>query len=90
MEPTRLKQLKRFEGRTVELAIKDSEGDDQAPAIRKTIKYVLMCPDGTHIRFYFDSNKFLAIPYSSEFAGSENELTAYDAESSLLYVVRTI
>jgi hypothetical protein len=89
VEPTKLKELKRFEGQNVELAIKDSEGE-QAPAVRKTVKYVLMCPDGTHVRFYFDSNKFLAIPVSSEFGGSEDELTAYDADSSLFYIVKKV
>jgi len=82
------RNLKRFEGANVQLAIKDREGTDQAPAIRKAIKYVLMCPDGTHVRFYFDKNKFLAVPVTSEFGGSETELTAYDAGSGLSYKVK--
>ncbi|WP_059172435.1 hypothetical protein [Bacillus sp. FJAT-27445] len=88
MEPINLKELKHFEGAHVELAIKDRDGGEQAPAIRKTIKYVLLCPDGTHIRFYFDKNKFLAVPITSEFGGSEQELTAYDAGSGLSYSVK--
>lgn len=88
MEPIKLKELKRFEGANVELAITDREGGEQAPAIRKTIKYVLMCPDGTHVRFYFDKNKFLAVPGSSEFGGTEEELTAHDAVSGLSYSVK--
>ncbi|RHW41508.1 hypothetical protein D1B31_07235 [Neobacillus notoginsengisoli] len=90
MDHIKHKNLKRFEGTIVELAIKDKEGSDQAPAIRKTIKYVLMCPDGTHVRFYFDKNKFLAVPVTSEFGGSEDELTAYDAGSGLSYAVKII
>ncbi|RDU36778.1 hypothetical protein DRW41_12060 [Neobacillus piezotolerans] len=88
MEPIKLKELKRFEGTDVELAITDREGGEKAPAIRKTIKYVLMCPDATHVRFYFDKNKFLAVPVSSEFGGTDEELTAYDAASGLSYSVK--
>lgn len=80
----------RFAGTTVELAILDQEGGDQAPAVRRMIEKVQLCPDGTHLRFYFDTMYFLAVPLSSRVSESDQLWSAYDAESGLTYTVKKV
>ena len=65
MEPINLDELQRFVGVTVEIAIEDEEGGDQAPVVKKTIKKIQFCPDHTHVRFYFDDYLFFAVPLAS-------------------------
>ena len=64
MEPINIDELQRFVGATVEIAIEDKEGGDQAPVVKKTIKKIQFCPDQTHVRFYFDTIYFFAVPLS--------------------------
>ncbi|OIK16196.1 hypothetical protein BIV60_05300 [Bacillus sp. MUM 116] len=90
MESINLEDLKRFTGRPVEISILDSEGGDQAPTVNKTIKKVQLCPDGTHIRFYFDHYYFLAVPLESDVVETETEWSAFDPESGLHYAVKKV
>ncbi|WP_253701185.1 hypothetical protein [Bacillus sp. FJAT-29814] len=80
----------RFSGASVEIAILDQEGGDQAPAVRKSIQKVQLCPDGTHIRLYFDHMYFLAVPLSSQVSESDRLWSAYDADSGLTYTVKKV
>jgi hypothetical protein len=51
---------------------------------------VQYCPDGTHIRYYFDDIYFLAVPLTSEVSQSENQWSAFDQESGLTYTVKKV
>ena len=85
MEPINIDELQRFVGATVEIAIEDKEGGDQAPVVKKTIKKIQFCPDHTHVRFYFDTIYFLAVPLSSNVIESDAMFSAADPESGLTY-----
>jgi hypothetical protein len=80
----------RFTGAIVEIAILDQEGGDQAPTVRKDIQKVQLCPDGTHIRFYFDHMYFLAVPLTSEVSEVDGKWSAHDSESGLTYTVKKV
>jgi hypothetical protein len=80
----------RFAGTTVEITILDQEGGDQAPSVRKMIEKVQLCPDGTHLRFYFDKMYFLAVPLSGRVSEADHLWSAYDAESGLTYTVKKV
>lgn len=90
MEPIKLEELNPFIGTPVELIIHDQDGGDQAPAVKKIIKKVQFCPDGTHLRFYFDDFYFLAVPLSSSVSQSEDFWSAFDSESGLTYSVKKV
>ena len=72
----------------MEIAIEDKQGGDQAPKIKKTIKKIQFCPDHTHVRFYFDSVYFLAVPLNSNVIESETMFSASDLESGLTYIFK--
>ena len=88
MEPINLHDLQHFIGSTVEMAIQDVQGGDQAPAVQKKIKKIQYCPDGTHIRFYFDAIYFLAVPLNSQILQSEASFSALDHNSGLTYTFK--
>lgn len=90
MEPINLEKMKRFAGFPAVIFIQDSEGGDQAPAVKKKVKKVQECPEGTHIRFYFDDFYFLAVPIKSEIRQTETEFSAFDTESGLHYTVKKV
>jgi hypothetical protein len=90
VELIKLEDVNRFVGIPVEIAIQDAEGGEQAPAVKKVIKKVQFCPDGTHIRFYFDHFYFLAVPISSQVRESEEQWAAFDSESGLTYTVKKV
>jgi hypothetical protein len=90
VERIKIEDLMHFIGSPVEIAIHDHEGSDQAPAVRKSIKKIQLCPDGTHIRFYFDDFYFLAVPLSSEIHQLEKEWSAFDTVSGLHYTVKKV
>ena len=90
MEPIKLEDLNQFVGVPVEIAIQDSEGGDQAPSVKKMVKKVQFCPDGTHFRFYFDDFYFLAVPLKSKVSQSDSQLSAFDSESGLTYTVKKV
>jgi hypothetical protein len=90
VELINLEEMKRFVGVPVEIAIQDTEGGDQAPAVKKTVKKIQFCPDGTHFRFYFDDFYFLAVPLNSRVSQSEGQWSAFDSESGLTYTVKKV
>jgi len=90
VELINLNDLKSFVGIQVEISIQDQDGGDQAPAVKKTIKKVQHCPDGTHIRFYFDDFYFLAVPLASTVSQSEAYWSASDPDSGLIYTVKKV
>jgi hypothetical protein len=90
VEPINIDDLKQFVGVPVELAIQDVQGGDQAPSVKKTVKKVQYCPDGTHIRFYLDDFYFLAVPLASRVHQSETKWTAFDIESGLHYTIKKV
>jgi hypothetical protein len=90
VEPINIDELQRFVGETMEISINDREGGDQAPKIKKTIHKIQLCPDQTHVRFYFDSMYFLAVPLISKVNQSEVSFFASDHESGLTYIFQKV
>lgn len=90
MELIKLETVEQFVGVPLEIAIQDKDGGDQAPSVKKTVKKVQYCPDGTHIRFYFDDFYFLAVPLASRVNQSEDQWSASDIESGLTYTIRKV
>jgi hypothetical protein len=90
VEPINVDELQRFVGATVEIAIQDQEGGDQAPTVKRAIKKVQSCPDRTHLRFYFDDIYFLAVPLISNVNQSEDMFSASDLESGLTYTFKKV
>jgi hypothetical protein len=88
VESIKLENARRFEGAPVEISILDQAGGDKAPSVMKTIKNVKLCPDGTHIRFYFDDVYFLAVPLTSDVSESESHWSAADGENGLMYIIK--
>jgi hypothetical protein len=88
--PINIEDLQQFVGAAVEIAIQDEQGGDQAPAVKKTVKKVQNCPDGTHVRFYFDHFYFLAVPFASHVSHSEASFSASDPESGLTYTIKKV
>lgn len=84
------KLQERFAGAEVEIAIQDREGGDQPPVVSKSIKKVQLCPDGTHLRFYFDDFYFLAVPFASQVTESAGLWSAADEESGLTYTFKKV
>lgn len=83
-----IKDLERFLGEKIEVAIHDAETDTQPPWIEKQIKKLELCPDETHLRIYFDTFYFFAIPLTSSVSQSDDDWSAYDLESGLYYLIR--
>ncbi len=90
MGPINIERVKHFTGASVEISIQDQEGGDKAPAVRKMIKKVQLCPDGTHIRFYFDDFYFLAVPIISQVSESAEQWSAFDSQSGLTYTIKKV
>lgn len=90
MESNNLTALQPFIGCPVSISIRDDHGSDQAPAVQKTVKKLQLCPDQTHVRFYFDDFYFLAVPLTSQINQTEKEWSAFDSESGLHYTVTKV
>ena len=90
MQPINLDELQRFVGVPVEIVIQDEQVRDQAPAVRKTVRKIQLCPDGTHIRYYFDHFYFLAVPLASDVSQTEKKWSAFDSESGLHYTIKKV
>ncbi|MEH6991311.1 hypothetical protein V7075_01205 [Neobacillus drentensis] len=90
MEPINVDELQRFVGATMEIAIEDKEGGDQAPVVKKMIKKIQTCPDHTHVRFYFDTISFLAVPLNSKVNQSKARFSASDQVSGLTYTFQKV
>jgi hypothetical protein len=83
-----IKELEPFLGEQIEVAIHDAETDTQPPWVEKQIKKLELCPDGTHLRIYFDTYYFFAVPLTSSISQSELDWSAYDLDSGLFYLIR--
>jgi hypothetical protein len=83
-----IKDVERFLGENMEVAIHDAESETQPPWIEKQIKKLELCPDGTHLRIYFDKFYFFAIPLTSTVDQSNDKWSAYDENSGLFYSMR--
>lgn len=87
MPSIELESLKNFASGPVSVAIRDKQGE-KAPFVKKQVKKIELCPDKTHIRVYFDSHFFVAIPLNSQLTKTNNEWSAYDETAKLYYVIR--
>jgi hypothetical protein len=83
-----IKDLEQFLEEKIEVAIHDAETDTQPPWIEKQIKKLELCPDRTHLRIYFDTYYFFAVPLTSSVSLSDMDWSAYDLESGLYYLIR--
>ena len=83
-----MKSLESFILGDVEVSILDEDGDDKAPFVKKKIIKTELCPDGTHLRIYFDRLQFFAVPLTAEAAISDDIWSAYDQQAGLTYVVK--
>lgn len=86
--PTEMKSIELLISQVVEVAILDQPSEDQAPFVKKTIKNSALCPDGTHLRIYFDDHYFFAVPLAASVSTDGNQWTAYDQDANLYYVIR--
>ncbi|GLB59466.1 hypothetical protein NCCP133_15990 [Cytobacillus sp. NCCP-133] len=77
-----------FVMQNVQVAILDEEGNDKAPFVSKIIQKTGLCPDGTHLRIYFDHMNFFAVPLTSAVEASEKEWAAFDQDAGLKYVIK--
>ncbi|MGG3468335.1 hypothetical protein ABES02_12730 [Neobacillus pocheonensis] len=85
-----INDLQRFAGSSVEISIKDEQGGDQAAIVKKTLKKVQLCPDQTHVRFYFDDFYFLAVPLGSDVVETETTWSAFEKTSGLTYNIKKV
>jgi hypothetical protein len=83
-----IKDLEPFLGEKIDVAIHDAETDTQPPWVEKQIKKLELCPDKTHLRIYFDTYYFFAIPLTSSVSLSDMDWSAYDLNSGLYYLIR--
>jgi hypothetical protein len=83
-----INDLERFLGDKIEVAIHDAETDTQPPWVEKQIKKLELCPDGTHLRIYFDTFYFFAVPLNSSVSQSDYDWSAYDQEGGLFYLIQ--
>ena len=91
MELINLQHLSEFiVSAAVEVAIQDEDGEDRAPFIRKEVTKVELCPDQTHVRIYFDQQRFFAVPLGSSVLFEEKQWSAYDQSSKLTYIIRRV
>lgn len=83
-----IKDVERFIGERIEVAIHDAKTNMQPPWVEKKIKKLELCPDETHLRIYFDTFYFFAVPLTSSISQSEMDWSAYDDDSGLYYLIR--
>lgn len=88
MVPTEMKSIELFISHEVEVAILDEPGEEQAPFVKKIIKNTALCPEGTHLRIYFDDHYFFAVPLTASISMDGIQWTAYDQDANLYYVIR--
>ncbi|MBT2689298.1 hypothetical protein J7I93_13985 [Bacillus sp. ISL-47] len=88
MELIKKEDLDAFVLQNVQVAILDEEGNDKAPFVPKIIQKTRLCPDGTHLRIYFDHMNFFAVPLTSSVEASEQEWAAFDKDAGLKYVIK--
>lgn len=81
-------ELKKFVSLPVEIAIIDEQSTEPPIYFTKTVNDIKICPDGTHMRIYFNHVSFFAIPLISTVVNSKEEWEAYDQTAGLYYVIR--
>lgn len=90
MESDKMQSLNMFKHEDVEIAIIDTDGEDQAPLLTKRIERIENCPDHTHFRMYVNHLQFFAIPMEARFEWENDRLIATDENSQLQYCIRKI
>jgi len=88
VELIHLLELENFVSIPIKLTIHGSEEEDRPVWMEKKIQSVRLCPDGTHVRLYFDHHHFIAVPKESEIIRQKHEWSAYDEKSSLRYLIK--
>ncbi len=88
VETIKKEDLNGFVLQNVQVAILDEEGNDKAPFVPKIIQKTGFCPDGTHLRIYFDHMNFFAVPLTSSVEATAKEWTAIDQAAGLKYVIK--
>jgi hypothetical protein len=88
VEAADIRALEAFKTGSVYVVVHGEQGEETPPALAKKIKEYKNCPDHTHLRIYFDSINFLAVPLTSRVECAEKVWTAYDKESRLYYVIK--
>ncbi|WNS78417.1 hypothetical protein RRU94_00120 [Domibacillus sp. DTU_2020_1001157_1_SI_ALB_TIR_016] len=87
MELIKTEELRPYIAVPVQVGVQDASGE-RAPLVSRVIQKAAICPDGTHIRLYFDRRFFLAVPRKSCVTKNEQEWMAFDQETELSYIVR--
>lgn len=80
-------ELNDFISIPVLLTIQGKEEEDKPAWMEKVVQSVELCPDGTHVRLYFDSLHFIAFPKDSVVSRKENTWSAFDQETFLTYLM---
>src|SRR5699024_11390216 len=66
VERLNIDELQSFMSEPVGVTIYDETWADQTPFMSKKIEKAELCSDGTHLRIYFDPERFFAVPLGSE------------------------
>jgi hypothetical protein len=91
VELINIRDLEVYVHKKVSISIQDVTGEEElAPFIEKTLQKVEQCPDGTHIRLFFNEREFFAIPRDASVSRSNSEWAAHDFSSKLNYVIRKV
>lgn len=90
MKDIEVTDLEHFVGTNISVSIQDLSEKDKAPFLEKELKKIALCPDRTHIRLFFDQQRFLAIPRNAVVSQIKNEWIAYDSNSQLSYIIRKV
>jgi len=85
-----IKQLQDYINQRIEISIYGGQEEEVPPFVQKEIRKIEHCPDGTHMRFYFDLHYFIAIPISSESTIAKDGFTAFDPIHQLNYSIKKI
>ncbi|MBM7605553.1 hypothetical protein JOC75_003576 [Metabacillus crassostreae] len=81
-------QLSDFVSIPVKVTIQGSDKEEQPSWMNKTIQSSKLCPDGTHIRLYFDQRSFIAFPKTCKVTRKGDIWSAYDDETCLTYLIK--
>lgn len=83
------KDLEPLVGKNVQVGIYGEESEDTAPLVYRKIDQLVLCPDQTHLRIYFDKHFFVAVPLTSTVEKNENKWIAYDEATRLHYSIQS-
>lgn len=70
----------------VKVSIQGEQDEEQAPLFRKKLIQVVPCIEGKHLKFYFDSHTFVAVPLECNTWWEGEQFIAYDEDKKLKYV----